>query len=818
MRLDTLSGHGNHRFLQKKLVSGLAVASSMFTWMWVPTTSASVFDLEEVIVTAQKREQNLQDVGIAVSAFTGDQLDTLGFNNSSDVAMLTPGVHLGGNLAGQNLQFTIRGVAQNDFSDHTESPVAVYVDETYVAMAQGQRFAMFDLDRVEVLKGPQGTLFGRNATGGLAHFVTRKPTEETEGYVELEYGDYEKMRVEGAIGGALTDSVMGRISAQWTQQDAYLDNDYVVGGPGTLPGNADPALPPADDFGAEENAAVRAQLLFEFNDDAELLVSANWADSTLSTSPYQSEATAAVIDDQGRQRNAIKQPANSVAQAFDFETGAEILTGVFGDFPRAVPGGDALGYIDPDGVGLDHTSGDFSIDDLNTMETRALAAKLTWDLGGSELVVITDYKDYDKFMGMDVDSAPMNQLTVWFDAEVEQFTQEIRLQGETEKMRWVTGGFYMHAEYDNAIGFKAGNNSPMLLPDGTLAADYPAFVDQETDNISVFGQIDYDLSDTLLLTAGLRVMQEEKDYDYALDVVVYPDLVPTDKFAAGTNIGHFGDVVGLGVATDFQDDTSDTLWTGKIQLDWTPTEDLLIYAGINRGVKAGGFNAPIDFGGAQLTPGGYQYEYDEEILLAYEVGFKSTLFDGSTRFNGSLYYYDYQDYQGFVFAGVSGNVVNYDSTVIGAELELITSPMEGMDLMLTGSYFDATVDDVEVAPGVFEDTEPSYAPPVQISGLVRYAWPALGGELAVQAEVSYSDRFFYTLRNYDSHELESYTVGNARVSYTSDDEAWEIAAFVENVTDEEYGIMGFDISLFSGGSEIAAGAPRWWGVSARRNF
>jgi iron complex outermembrane receptor protein len=747
--------------------------------------------LEEVVVTAQKREQSLQDVGIAVSAFTGDQLDALGFNNSSDIAMLTPGVHVGGNLAGQNLQFTIRGVAQNDFSDHTESPVAVYIDETYVAMAQGQRFAMFDLERVEVLKGPQGTLFGRNATGGLAHFVTRKPTEEVDGYVELEYGDYDRMRLEGAVGGALSESVWGRISAQGTEQDSYLDNDYNADGPGVIAANIDPLMPAADDFGAEENKAVRAQLLFKLSEDAELLLSGNWADSTLSTSPYQSEATMAVLDDQGRQIDAVH-----------------------------LPGADITGYKDPDGIGLDHTSGNFSIDDLNTMETRGISAKLNWDLGFGELIAISDYKDYDKLMGMDVDSAPMNQLTVWFGAEVEQYTQEIRLQGETQNLRWVTGGFYMHAEYDIAQGFKAGNNSNLLLPiTAEQEGDYPAFAQQETDNLSLFAQFDYDLSDTLLLTAGLRVMQEEKDYDYALDIVVYgPGAVPADRWATGLNIGHYGDLVPGHPDTHFSDDTSDTLWTGKIQLDWTPTSDLLVYAGINRGVKAGGFNAPIDFGGAQRSPGGYEYAYDEEVLMAYEVGFKSTLFEGSTRINGSVYYYDYSDYQGYVFAGVSGNVVNYDSTVAGAEFELITTPADGLDLMLTASYIDATVDDVEVAPGLYRDREPSYVPPLQVSGLARYAWDAFGGELALQAEFSYSDRFYYTLRNYTSHQLDSYTTGNLRLSYVTEDSKWEVDAFVENVTDEEYGIMGFDISLFCGCSEVAAGTPRWWGVSVRRNL
>jgi iron complex outermembrane receptor protein len=193
-----------HKSLLAAAVAGALGASSF--------ASAQRNILEETVVTAQKREQNVQDVGISITAFSGEQLDQLGLNNSSEIALFTPAVHVGGNLAGQNLQFTIRGVAQNDFNDQTESPVAVYVDDTYVAMAQGQRFAMYDLDRIEILKGPQGTLFGRNATGGLAHFLSRRPTEETEGYIEARYGDYDRFGIEGAVGGSLSDSVRGRIS------------------------------------------------------------------------------------------------------------------------------------------------------------------------------------------------------------------------------------------------------------------------------------------------------------------------------------------------------------------------------------------------------------------------------------------------------------------------------------------------------------------------------------------------------------------------------------------------------------------------------
>ena len=776
--------------------------------------------LEEIIVTAQKREQSAQDVGIAITAFTGEQVDRMGFNKSSDISMLTPGVHVGGNVAGQNLQFNIRGVAQNDFNDQTESPVAVYIDDTYVAMAQGQRFAMYDLERIEIIKGPQGTLFGRNATGGLVHFVTRRPTRETEGYVRAEYGDFDRVKLVDAVSGPLSDSVAGRLSFYYHDQDGYLSNSYDP----TSPMSFNPsALALSEgtgaDFGREQNIAVRAQLQFDLSDDVSLWLSANVAESEMATSPYQSEPTAAVIDAQGRQRNAIFQPPNSTAQGFSFETGDPIDTGIFGPFPRPLPGSDGTGYIDLDGNGLDYTAGDLAFDDHNSVDTASFTARLDWAIGDMEFVSVTDYKDYEKKIGMDVDSAPMNQLSVWFDANVDQISQELRLGGSTEKMRWLAGLYYLQVDYDNNIGFKALDNAPLLLPPGTLPADYPAHVEQETENLSVFAQIDYDLNDTLLLTLGARVMEEKKDYLYDLQI---RELVSARSFSTGTVFGTFSDVVGLPVSTFFTGSTSDTLWAAKAQLDYKPSDDLLLYAGLNRGVKAGGFNSPIDFGGAQMSAflagGEYRYDYDEEVLNAFEVGFKSTLGGGQARLNGSFYYYDYQDYQGFVFAGVSGSVVNYDSEVIGGEIEFVAAPTNRLDLILTASYIDATVENVETAPGIFQDVEPSYVPPLQLSGLVRYHWPLAGGEMAVMANANYADNTFYTMRNYDSHKMDSYTLFNARISYTSPDNRWEVAAFVNNLTDEENEVMGFDISLFCGCSEIAVGEPRWWGVSAQFNF
>ncbi|MGR9091044.1 MAG: TonB-dependent receptor plug domain-containing protein, partial [Gammaproteobacteria bacterium] len=152
--------------------------------------------LEEVVVTAQKREESIQDVGIAITAFTGEQLDAFGFTASTQITAMTPGVFISGNNGGTTQQFSIRGSTQNDFADIAEGPNAVYIDEAYMAMGQSQLFAAFDTERVEILKGPQGTLFGRNATGGLVHYITRKPTAEREAYIDVTYGRFDTVRTE----------------------------------------------------------------------------------------------------------------------------------------------------------------------------------------------------------------------------------------------------------------------------------------------------------------------------------------------------------------------------------------------------------------------------------------------------------------------------------------------------------------------------------------------------------------------------------------------------------------------------------------------
>ncbi|MGI9286072.1 MAG: TonB-dependent receptor [Pseudomonadales bacterium] len=815
---------GTISIFQRRLVLAAIAAPLIFA---SGVTRADV--LEEVIVTAQKREQSLQDVGIAVSAFTGDQLSSLGVIESFDIAAFSPGVHISGNLAGQNTQFTIRGVTQNDFNDIVEAPNAVYLDDGYLAIAQAQTFAVFDIDRVEILKGPQGTLFGRNATGGLVHYISRKPNlEKVEGYADFTYGqfdtdaDADQIRIEAAVGGPLTSQIAGRVALMFNKHDGYLENLYPLDEFGAAAVGAgtsnSPGAGAGADLGDNDTQAFRGSLLFAFNDAMSLNLSVNYAESEVATGPYQSKATVGVLDAGGELIDVIDtgpEETRATIAADGSDGGSDQGNGgtLGPPFGRPVPGGDFFGYIDPDGDDFT-TSGDFAFEDNGETETTGFTAKYEWEVSdGLTFTSITDYKDYEKLLFIDVDSAPVNQLANYAGVDANSFTQELRVNGETESTRWVAGFYYLNIDSESDNGLKAPLNSlPVVFggfpPAGANGVDIGVDAELQTDSYSLFGQLESDLSQQLRFIAGLRVIQEEKDFD----------MNQTFYASTGNDSVHNGEVLFPGRPAPFKDDSSDTLWAGKLQLDWRPNNELLLYAGINRGVKAGSFNAPI--------PGGLPFPdttlpYDEEVLTSFEAGFKATLLGGTTRLNGSVFYYDYKDYQAFLFTGVSGVVVNADAENQGIELELQTSPIDGLDILLNFAWFDATVKDVPFrigSPLAPQDRDPTYAPELQAMGLVRYAWSALGGTVAVQGDVSYSDEYFYNLRNFDADKFDSYVMVNAQVSWQSADENWTTTLAVRNVTDERAGIQGFDLATLCGCNEVSYRAPRAYSIGLRRDF
>ena len=816
--------------------------SALCLLMVLPAAAQVV--LEEVIVTAQKRDESLMEVGVAITAFTDDVMRAFGIEQSFDVAQFTPGVHTSGNLGGQNTQFSIRGVTQNDFNDIIESPNAVYLDEGYIAIAQANTFALFDIDRVEILKGPQGTLFGRNATGGLVHYISRKPSlDEVDGYLDATYGwfdsdaDANLVRLEGAVGGPFSDTVAGRLAVYYNKTDGYLDNIYPFAavGAGSLGGGMgnSPGAGAGADMGEDKTRALRGSLLFQPSDVTAVSLAVNYAKSDVSTGPYQSIPTIGVFDGVGgigELINVINVGPNetrtgiaSDGSDFGGDTNNNGLFGIQdpgGDLtgPRFGAGGDFFGYIDPDGDDFT-TSGDFAFKKNGFTKTWGGLMRIEHDMGESlAFTSVTDYKSYDKLLFIDVDSAPVNQLANYAGVDASSFTQEFRLNGNTSNTNWLVGFFYLNIDTFSDNGLKVPANSlgslldPLFpFPDG---ADIGVQAKLKTNSYSLFGQVDWDFADNLTLITGLRIILEDKDYRM--------------RQGFWFNTGNFAVNVGdpyinirsdfLGEAPWYTDDFSDTYWAGKLQLNWTPNDDWLVFAGVNRGVKAASYNAPI--------PGGLGFPdsllpYDEEILNTFEAGFKATTASGRTRFQFDAFYYDYKDYQGFLFTGVSGVVINNDADNYGFEFQVQSSPTDGWDIIFGLSWFDATVKDVPLrigSPLPPRDVKPNYAPELQISGLVRYSWDALNGTMAIVASAAYTDEFYYNMRNFDADKFDDSTMVNLRWSWLSADAHWEVALLFNNITDERAGVQGFDLATLCGCNEVSYQPPRSYGINLRYSF
>ena len=733
------------------------------------------FLLEEVIVTAQKREQSLQEVGIAVTAFTGDQLKELGVVNSTDVAAMTPGLNYTiPNAESSQINFFLRGVGLNDFADANENPVAVYVDEIYRPAMGGLSFQLFDVDRVEVLRGPQGSLFGRNTTGGLVHYITRRPTQELDGYLDVAGGSFNEVKLEGAIGGGLGDSAAGRLSVARHKHDGYTEN------------RAGP------DYNETDAIAVRGQLAFTPADGFDALINAYYSDNDAAVGAWQHQATK--FD-----ANGDSVPLGPGEQTITVDCNAD---GMSSDADmRPAPGADCFGYRDPDD---DPHAGDYDREGRVAVETAGAALTLNWSLNDNvTLTSITGLQNVDRLQSEDTEAGPFPLVMPTFRAETETFTQEVRVAGESERFRWLAGLYY----FDNKVD---GHYSLDLLNLDFL--NFEAYFTQNTQSIAIFGQVEFELNADWTLILGMRGGWEEKEMDYLNE----------------DTSGFLTNVIGLpsSVAFDFDADSVGDLakrdtgsFSGKLEIDWRPREGLLTYGSISRGVKSPGFN--VGFLDSNLIFASNTAEtipYDEETLTSYEAGFKSSFAGGRARLNGSAFYYDYSDFQTFRFELLNQVIFNADAEMLGAELELQASPAQGWDFILGLAVLDPEAKGIPSPLGGAFDRTLVAAPKFSATALVRYEWPALGGKLAVQAWGSYQSSVYYDIQNVSVSKQDGYGLGNLRLSYSDAAERWEVAAFVHNITDKEYLSYTFDFTGTFGFNQQAYGKPRWAGVSFRYNI
>lgn len=736
---------------------------------------SSVF--EKIQVTAKKKSQDLQDVSVSVTAFSGDALRELNMTDSVDIAAQTPGLNIGTPVGeGNNPSISLRGVGLNDFNDNNEGPIAVYRDEVYQSAMPGLTFQLFDLERVEVLRGPQGTLYGRNATGGLVHFISNAPTEDTEVLVDVTLAQYNQVKTEAAIGGSLTDSIQGRLSIATNNHEGYVENRI------------------GKDANEADSQAYRLQLNFDITDDFSALVNVHGGKSDTNAPQYQHLAS----DD------------GAGGSATDF-----------------------YGYADTDG---DNYAGEYNRQGLLNIDSDGASLKLNWEQTNFTLTSITAVENVEKTHQEDADVGPFSGLVPQFASKNEQFSQEFRLSGSSDSFDWIAGAYYFENEVKGSLDLDINYPGPLIdaitgAPEGTFGNDLVPFVnydidyEQDTESYGLFGQIEKPLSDKLTLTVGLRYTNEERSMDYQNLATSNPDAVVNScLIPAGDVCGLVGDTSYPGTDYYFnfteQNPAAEGLTTidddnisGQIGLDYKVSKDTLAFFNIANGFKSGGFNGGfLDFTDG-VTEDDVAFEAEE--LTSYEAGVKTTLASGDVRINTSVFYYDYKNYQALTFAGLSQFINNSDANLKGLDAEVTWLPGDNWDIKIGASLLDTEIDSVVVrGVGTVEDREMVLAPKYTINGIIRYQ---ATDNISAQIDFNHQGEQFFDITNSNISKEKSYTVFNARVGYQIND-YWKVSAFVKNLTDEEYRTYSFDFTQSAGFIQEFYARPRWAGVNIQYNY
>ena len=730
--------------------------------------------LGDIVVTAQKREQSLQRVGISVTAITGEQILQRGISNSIDLIVRTPSVdNYSPYGPGSSANIVIRGIGLNDFGEGNEAPVTVYVDEFYVVNVPAVDFALFDLERAEILRGPQGTLFGRNSTGGLVNYVTARPNGDLGGFVKGTLARFGEVKVEGAVNAPISDTLSARLSFLSHHSDGYIRN-------------LNPDF--ADRKGAAAGTdAVRAQLRYD-DGDWDVLLKGEYGRQDHVHTYYE-------------QTPSVRDPVTGLASLDPSGT-------------------DAAGYNEAnfgaDAPNITYTNRPQYLKSKGT--TLLLRAERKFD--DVTFTSVTGYQHFSRRYAEDCDASPNDTCYARFPFSATSASQEFRLFGNSDDLRWTAGiyGLYSKSRNNPFAVFNVPVSGPGAIDPDTglyngafLPLNLAANWRLRTLSGAVFGQIEYDLSPALTLIGGLRVTHDDKKFRDADNASLrscpgYP--TPTNCFLAPD---------GPGVAHPYAATYKKTLWSGKLEIDFKPSETALLYASISRGSKSGGFSNGFYPGGVTTD----QLLYGDEANIAYEVGEKITLFDRKLRINSALFYYDYKNFQTFNWQGVGGLLSNQDASSYGAEVEVEAAPVRGLTLSLGGSYLHTKINDVTNAiPGgdtYTADREMANAPKWTANAAISYAIEfANGRSLTLGWDGNYRSSRYTNNFNDPSVRLGGYFKHNANISYSLSDNL-DLQAFVRNISNNRAPTKAYQFNDL-GYTQFIYSEPRVYGGSILYRF
>ncbi len=708
---------------------------------------AETFALEEIVVTAQKRAQDMQDVPIAVTAMNADLIKQAGISNVSGIAARTPGFSMG-EFNPTQPQLFIRGIGSNgDGAGGGEQSVAMFVDGVYVNRSAGTGTELFDIESIEVLRGPQGTLWGKNAIAGAINVTTQKPSDEFSAKVEIGAGNYDLRSYRGMITGPLTENLNAKITYNQKDRDPYVESVMSDVETGDL-----------------DSSSVRTQFLLTPSDSVEVLVSLDYAEDDRT-------GVAAVPDERG----LIPPAADAVGQTLAF------LQSI-----NAIPKADFHeNYLEDAG----HTS----------MESQGASVQVNWDLDATTLTSITAYRESKTSfsnIALGVGSASFPTLGVvdnYSEESSRMLSQELRLAGETDSLNWQTGVYFNQETTRRA----EGGNFQGTLTSGFLVSD-DTFQKNETTSYAAFAQGTYTVTDKLDVTLGIRYTKEEKDFE---------------------NRGISG--AGLYVLEDY-DVAVDESWnstTYKLVANYQLLDDTMIYASAATGFKSGGFDGVATGAAEAASP------FEQEEALNLEVGFKSMLVDNRLRLNGALFHTTYEDLQ-LLQTFDDGNPATLvdplktinagEAETQGIELEAEFALTENWRLSGTYAYLDTEY--TKFQSGLTPDLVPNEGN--KLRNAPRNAWNlavsyskdlAIGGAVDARVEYVAKDKAYQDIQNFEYAAIPAYRVYNMRMAYTSADEQWEVAGWVNNAFDEEYYAHNYQIAPF--GAFHVPALPRTYGVS-----
>lgn len=744
--------------------------------------------LEEVIVTAQKREQSLQDVPLAVSAFSASDISNAEIRDIRSLQILSPSVNVTRSATSYQTSLSIRGIGTSGFNPGLEPSVGVFVDGVYRSRTGSTIGDFNELDRVEILRGPQSTLYGKNSSAGVIGYYTKKPEYEFNGQAELSLGNYSQKIASARITGPLiSDTLAFSLSGHYNERDGFIKN---------------PAQ--NSDVNNRDRWGLRGQLLWDAGDSVQVRF---------------------IVDKTEHEEDCCAAPA--------FINGP--TTPVI-----AALGGSIIDPADPYNRVVN-----FDSEMRSDLDDGGASMQIDWDINDSmRFVSITGYRDFESNTNFDADFTDVELVrSTLIDTKIEAFTQEFRFASVGDnRVDWQGGVFFyeqdLHVDGNVTFGNMARPFFDILtsgaismveqalnLPPGVFFMPGTGMVSEVFDSTSsswaIFGQVDIHLNDAWTLTAGLRYTDEDKTGKgqflvidpwaaLPLDLIVPPPL-PT--LLAPTQI--------FPPATDFDEKRNEGEWSGNLILSWYIHDELNTYASYSRGYKAGGFN--LDRSAGFENP---SYTFDPEFIDNYELGLKSRFWQNRWQLNVAAFYQDVQDFQTTLFDGIRFNLANAgDIDIYGIELESQTQLSSNLRWVFAVTYLDATYSSYTDAPcpvyipasscdltGERKDDAPKW------TGTTNLTWDKqISNNLAlfVRGEVYYRGERFVAGDNDVNTLIGGSTLLNASIGIHNIDQTWDVRLWGRNLTDEEYPDVMFDTTVQPGSYSGYPNDPRTYGITAR---